>query len=399
MKYQRALSAAGLLLLARVAFAGAPGVPSSGPDIQLYGSIDAGYEHLSYDNSSVSRLGSGIMVPDLIGVKGSQSLNGLTAFFQLETGFCGNGNGSLLSSNNVFTGANQGAQFQANSDYCTGGQFMNRLAEVGLRNHLGELSMGRLETPSLLNILQTDPFHVGMTGGAFNYDPAFPIYNLVSQGVEVQSKDFGGFTASALYAFGAQPNNASTGRLYNVSLNYRQGPLSGGVAYLEHNFDTSTPLPTGALMLDATGRFFLPSGGSLENSVAQVFGTYDLGWMKVSGYFADEKYGDGAMMSNGSASPNIKVAMLGATVPVGPGALLLSVGQHRDSNLDNSLSRQEAIGYVDQLMKGVDVFASYARMTNQSNVDQYVGDTTVVGSGAQGGASSSGLALGIRYAF
>jgi predicted porin len=91
--------------------------------------------------------------------------------------------------------------------------------------------------------------------------------------------------------------------------------------------------------------------------------------------------------------------MLGGTVPVGPGAILVSYGQRKDSNLGNSTVKQAAIGYTYALSKRTNLYTSYAHISNQSNVDQYVGDATIAGSGLMGGQSSSGFALGIKHSF
>ena len=396
MNKKRIVLAAALSMALTPAFAG-----GASSNVQLYGIIDAGIEHLSFDNTSVNRLGSGIQVPDLIGVKGNEDLGGgLSAFFQAETGFCGNGNGTFLRGNNVYSGANQGAQYQANSDYCTGGQFMGRETMVGLSGDFGKLSLGRLATPSFINALVADPFGAGLTGGMFNLDPAFPIYVYVSQAMQYQTPTMSGLQGTLLYALGGQSSGASNGQFYNASLNYRNGPVMAGIAYLHHNFTSGGPIPDAALMLDATTRSIVPSSdGYFTNKVLQLFGGYNLGVANITAYYADEKFGDGGTMSDGSQTPHFKVWWIGATIPAGPGSILASIGQHKDSNLINSTARQYAVGYNYPMSKQTNLYASYAHISNGSNVDQYVGDTTVVGTGMQGGQSSSGIALGIRHAF
>ena len=208
---------------------------------------------------------------------------------------------------------------------------------------------------------------------------------------------FAGFQGTVAYGFGGQPGNNSNGRAYNLALTYDNGPISAGATYLEHNYSSTTALATSAFLLDATGRSMTPSDGYIKNKLWNIYGAYDFGVAKVSAYYAQEKYGDGSVMVGGGQNPNLKIWMLGATVPVGPGAILVSYGQRKDSNLDQSTVKQAAIGYTYALSKRTNLYTSYAHISNQNNVDQYVGDATLFSSGSMGGQSSSGFSLGIRH--
>jgi predicted porin len=369
---------------------------SSDSRVQLYGNIDAGIEHLTFDQKSINRLGSGLQLPDFIGIKGAEDLGGgLSALFQAETGFCGNGN-----SGNAYSGQDQGAQFSSSANFCTGGGFMGRQTMVGLSGNFGEFTFGRLLTPLFLNAASADPFMVGTTGGIFNLDPATPVYAFMSQAAQYQTPGIHGFQGTVMYAFGGQANSVSNGQFYNASLNYNNGPLAAGIAYMHHDFSASTPIPDAALLLDATNRSIIPSSnGYFSNKVIQVFGGYDFGIAKLTAYYADEKFGSGGSMSDGSATPNLKVWWIGAAIPAGGGSILASFGQHKDANLASSTARQYAIGYNYPMSRQTNIYASYAHISNGANVDQYVGDSTVVGTGLQGGQSSNGVALGFRHMF
>lgn len=374
----------------------------AGSQVQLYGNVDAGIERIGFDGTSINRLGSGIYLPDLLGVRGTEDLGGgLKVFFQAETGFCGNGNGTMAPGNSPYGGGGQGAQANnANpSDFCTGGGFMGRETKLGISGTMGSLAMGRLATPSFVAALITDPFGAGMTGAMFNIDPAFPIYVYQSQSLDYSTPRMDGVQGSMLVGLGGQPGNASSGRLYDLSVDYASGPVLFGVAYLRHNFTASGPVPTAALMLDATGRSIDPSGGYFRNVFTQVFGSYDFGVAKLDAYFAQERFGDGAAMSDGSSSPDFRVWRLGATIPMRGGSVLASFGDRRDANLANSTVRMYALGYDYPMSKQTSLYASYAWLHNGANTDQYVGDTTITGSGSLGGHDASGLALGIQHSF
>lgn len=383
-------------LLSLALFGAFSGAAMAADSVQLYGIVDLGVEHLSYDNTTVNRLGSGIQNGSRIGLKGKEDLGGgLSAMFQLETGFCANGNNT-----SAYTGAGQGAQNQAGGSYCTSGStFMGRTSMVGLTGGFGTVALGRMYSPFFNAASTADPFGAGLTGSITNLDPGSLDYVRVSQVMAYMTPTFAGFQGTAAYGFGGQPGNNSNGRAYNLALTYANGPISAGATYLQHNFTAAGAVGTQALMLDATGNGIIPSGGYFKNKLWNIYGGYDFGVAKVVAYYAQEKFGDGALMTNGGQNPNLKIWMLGGTIPVGPGAVLVSYGQRKDSNLNNSTVKQAAIGYTYALSKRTNLYTSYAHISNQSNVDQYVGDATIAGSGLMGGQSSSGFALGIKHSF
>lgn len=383
-------------LLSLALFGAFTGAAMAADNVQLYGIVDLGVQHLSFDNTTVNRLGSGIQSASRIGLKGTEDLGGgLSAMFQVETGFCANGNNA-----SAYGGAGQGAQSQAGNSYCTAGTtFMGRTSMVGLTGGFGTVALGRMYSPYFNAAATYDPFGAGLTGSITNLDPGPLDYVRVSQTMAYMTPTFAGFQGTAAYAFGGQPGNNSNGRAYNLALTYDNGPISAGVTYLQHNFTAGSAVATSALMLDATGNSIVPTDGYFKNKLWNIYGGYDFGVAKIGAYYAQEKYGDGAAMTLGGQNPNLKIWSLGATVPVGPGAILVSYGQRKDSNLSNSTVKQAAIGYTYALSKRTNLYTSYAHISNQSNVDQYVGDATIAGSGSMGGQSSSGFALGIRHKF
>ncbi len=376
------------------------------PDtVQLYGIVDLGFEHLTFDNSSVNRIGAGPQSNTRIGVKGEESLGGgLRAFFVAETGYCANGNGS----SNVYNGTAgnattqpQGAQGQAGGSYCSGGNFMGRLSVLGLKGDFGDIRVGRFYSYNYLNAVNVDPFGDGTTGAFKNIDRAGYTFTRLSQGLGYRTPNFAGFTAGINYGFGAQPDNSSAGRMYEFNLHYKNGPILAGVDYLNRN-DTAagaTVNPYSTLAFEIGGAPMAVNGGYFTNKVTQVYGAYDFGVVTISGLYSEQKYGEGLTYTGTNQAPDIKVWMLGAKVPVGPGAIMASVSQRKDSNLANTQARQYAIGYTYSLSKQTNLYTSYARISNDSAVDQYVGDNNFTGQGTMGGQSASGFALGIRHKF
>ena len=377
-------------ILSLAMFGAFTGAAMAQGSVQLYGIIDMGVEHLTYDNTSVNRLGSGVQSGSRIGLKGTEDLGGgLSAIFQAETGFCANGNGPGVY--NHALDPTQGAQAQAGGSYCTSGStFMGRTSMVGLKGNFGEVVAGRLYTDYFSNAGAVDPFSTGLTGSITNIDTGALTYVRASQVLAYVSPSFAGLQGVAAYAFGGQSTGNANGQGYNLSLKYSNGPIFAGIGYLHHNL---TPAATAVGITD----------GYETNKFTQVFGSYDFGVAKISGLYAQEKYATNQPVQG----PDNQVWMLGATVPVGPGAILASYSQIKNKNVADSAAKQIAIGYTYSLSKRTDLYTSYSRINNDSNVDQYVGDATVAGgSGAiygtapvAGGASSSGFALGIRHQF
>ncbi|MHB0920535.1 MAG: porin [Thiomonas delicata] len=365
-------------LLSLAMFGAFTGAAMAQSNVQLYGIVDLGFEHLTYDNTSVNRIGSGIQSGSRIGLKGTEDLGGgLSAFFQAETGYCANGNGP-----SIYGGASQGAQYQAGGSYCTSGTtFMGRTSVVGLQGAFGTFSMGRMYTSYFNAAGSVDPFGVGLTGSLTNIDQGLATYPYLrtSQTAAYVTPNLSGFQGSVMYGFGAQPGSTSNGQLYDLNAQYSNGPILVGVDYLHHNLTTS---PT----------------AYNANKMTALYGSYNFGVATVSGYYAQQK----GMITSTTAQQDQRVWMLGATVPVGPGSILASYSQNKDNNLANSTSKMYAIGYTYALSKRTNLYTSYARMSNDTNADLYIGDATVGGAGniaTNGGASASGFALGIRHKF
>jgi len=377
------------------------GAAMAADNVQLYGIIDLGVEHLSYDNTSVNRLGSGAQSASRIGVKGTEDLGGgLSAFFTAETGFCANGNDS--ASNNVYKGTSQGAQYSAGTSYCSGSNFMGRLSVVGLKGDFGTLQMGRFYSFNYTAATQIDPFGAGMTGTVKNIDPASNIYTRVSQGLAYVTPNFAGFTGGLAYAFGGQPGSTSNGQAYELNLSYKNGPLMLGADYLHHNYTASgnfDPYAKLAFEINKNVSVTVPSSGYFTNKVSEIYGSYDFGIAKISAMYSWQKYGDGLVYTGTNQAPDLRVWMLGATVPVGPGSVLASYGQRKDNNLSGTKVKQYAIGYTYPMSKRTNLYTSYAHISNDANVDQYVGDNGINAAGSMGGQSSSGFVVGIRHQF
>jgi len=366
-------------------------------NVQLYGIIDLGVQHISgikagtATNQSVNALGSGVQSSSRIGLKGTEDLGGgLSAYFQAETGFCAQG--GTTAQQGPGTSAGSLTTNGGDSGYCSGGSqsgFMSRTAIVGLKGGFGSLSLGRMNSPAYDIDAQIDPFGLGLTGSGINMMPSAKNYPRFSQAMSYSTPSFGGLTGRVVYAFGAQPGNNSAGRAYDAGLAYANGPIVVGVNYLNQNYIAATNIGTTA----ATGP---------TRKVTQVYGSYDLGVVKLAAMYEQLKADSGTGLSIpitlAAGQPDLKYYLLGATIPVGPGSIIASYSQTKDSNTANSTAKQYAIGYTYSLSKRTNLYTSYSHINNNSNSFFAVGTASDQYAGSPG-MSSSGFALGIRHMF
>ncbi|WP_186137434.1 porin [Burkholderia gladioli] len=196
--------------------------------VTLYGMLDVGITALSNDGGHrTAVMDSGVLVPNLFGLKGSEDLGGGTrAVFQLEGQF------------EVGTGALDGDLF-------------GRQAWVGLDDArwgtltLGNqyefmfmsLSMRRLgpELPyvSLTNLRQ-GPFDAlgkpGPFSGDFDFDRTAGA-SRISNSVKYQSPSIGGLTFGAMYGFSNLAGSFSNQNAYSFGIDYEQPSYSIDAAY------------------------------------------------------------------------------------------------------------------------------------------------------------------------
>ncbi|MBU6514218.1 MAG: porin, partial [Betaproteobacteria bacterium] len=293
---------------------------------------------------------------------------GLSTIFDVETGFCANGN----------TGA------AGSSAYCTGGPggpgFMGRQAWVGLKGDFGTVQAGRQYTLTFDDQANIDPFGYGLTGSISNFGTV-GVPARASQVIGYTSPNLSGFTVAAQYMFGAGMQYAAADQYkatggYNLQAGYANGPIGVTLSYLRAN--------------DPNGNAFVKD--------TEISGSYNFGVAKVVGYYSQNKP-DASAVASGVNLDNRKAYMLGVTVPVGPGSILASYTHLKDDTVTNGGAKQYAVGYTYSLSKQTNLYASYAHISNDSAAKYAVGDSTDAGFAPTAGGSSSGLGFGIRHQF
>ncbi|MCE4557000.1 porin [Roseateles cellulosilyticus] len=224
MKYKTLALSSLALAASSAAFA-----QTSSPQLSIYGVLDANVQVLD-GASKQTRVQSGGLSGSRIGLRGSEDLGGgLQAFFTLESG--------------------------VNLDDGTNGQnaFWGRQAYVGLGSRYGKVSLGR-QYSSLYTL--TDEFSqfsnlgtgasTGVIGGFGGYEPVRGSNNSatgnggpsrVNNSVKLESANYGGFSAGALWGMGEVAGNTNGTRIADVYGRYTGHGLDAMVSVLEDKAD------------------------------------------------------------------------------------------------------------------------------------------------------------------
>jgi predicted porin len=314
--------------------------------LTIYGIADLGIvsEH-GGPAGSVLKLTSGIANGSRLGFKGAEDLGGgMSALFTLESGIL----------------ADTGAMGQ-------GGLLFGRQAFVGLSGPLGALKLGRQYTFIDSTMGVVDPFYLGFAGRMSNVFAAGYVSRF-DNGVMFNSPNMNGFTADLAYGFGEVAGSISAKRYYGAAAGYSQGPLFVRLAHQDSNTLSTTLV-----------------AGSARNTV--LGGTYNFGAVRGHAAYGVSK------TTSGITTVDSADAMIGATVPFGPHALLASYVRRNDRLIAANDARQIAVGYTHALSKRTTLYTAYARIHN-SNTGRYV-----VGNATEAGSGDKAFNLGMRHTF
>ena len=299
--------------------------------VQIYGLLDVSAgQFQNAGGLKVKRLDSGNFSTSHIGFRGSEDLGGgLRAGFTLESFL-------LLDSG--------GAGRVNNVDV-----FWGRNANVNLSGGFGNLRLGRMGPPLFVSSLQFNAF-----GDSFGFSPTIRQYYSLPAGTPVvgdsgwnnaiaySTPAMGGLSATVMVAAG---EGAATSRGKNLGANvtYRAGAL--GVTAAWQDVKTQGVL----------GRPISAFPGFSGQTAYQVGGSYDF---KVVRLFA--QYGRISTDANlDVATTNVHI---GASVPIGKGALLAAYGT---SDVDvagptpERTSKIMSLGYDYPLSKRTNVYTVY----------------------------------------
>ncbi len=296
-----------LIALAVLAASGAAMAQSS---VTLYGVADIGLASENNGTTTTSRLDSGNLNGSRWGIKGTEDLGGgLNALFVLEAGL----------------GLDTGAQASATSMF-------NRQSYVGFSGGFGAVKLGRQMNPVYKSSDSFDPFGdslAGDTARLLNYQGS-RTDNAVTYAYAAD-----GFRGEIQYGFGEVAGSNSAGRTMAGLFGYKSGPID--VVLTQQT--THTPTNSDSVKVTLLG-------GNYNFGVAKGFLTFDT-----------EKSALGADLRN---------TVVGATVPVGAGTIMVSYINHQNKVVTNSDAHQFAVGYTYDLSKRTALYTSYGRLTNDT---------------------------------
>jgi len=361
-----------LVALAVLAASGAAMAQSS---VTLWGVVDAAVSRASQNGVSKTYMTTSGNTSSQLGFRGTEDLGGgMSASFWLEAG--------LL--NDTGAGATAGALA------------FNRRSTMDLASGKVALRLGRDYTPSFWNHTVFDPFGTLGAGagsnitlgagsnGAAGANPATAarsnnsitmLYNVAANGGS-HALGSTGVYGSLMYALHENASSANTnvGKYTGGRVGYAMGPLNAAVSYA---------VSQGA-------------NGAVVNSQYKEFnlaGSYDLGVAKAVAHFGTN--------NSDVASTKHTHWGVGATFPVGAGAIPVSYNRVKQNNAASTGADQLAIGYVYNLSKRTAVYTTYSRIGNKNG-----GNYTFLGGNgggnpglAAGGANGSAFDLGLKHSF
>jgi predicted porin len=308
-------------------------------NVTVYGIVDTNVDHLttSGDTTASGNLsrtnvsGSGLYT-NRIGFKGSEDLGGgMKANFVIETN---------LGSDAPIAGATLG----------------DRKMTIGLSGSFGSVDLGRSYTPYFNVLAAGDTFAYAGRGSGNNVlgTAAARTANANIQGSVRQSNSirwdspkWSGFSAAVMWAAGSENQNTATkpyGEAMGASLAYANGPLKVGYAVDRIN---AAAVQTAAL------------GDQNRNALTA---SYNFGPATVVGGYATSKQGDGASVSDFSAT------LLGVRVPVSAAGLVrvqwARLDDRKVTNVDSSFW---SVGYAHSMSKRTTAYVNFGNFDFKTN--------------------------------
>ena len=335
-------------------------------NVTIYGLVDAGLvSERGGSAGTVTKVTSGIGSQSRLGFKGTEDLgNGLSAIFQLETGYKID-DGSLDSANTIF----------------------NRQAYVGLKSKdAGTLTLGRQYT-MLYNAMSqvADPFGAGYAGSIKNLFAAKGANTRASNAIVYSTPSFDGFSVDALYSLGEQAGSTTAGRQFGLGANYANGPLNARLVYNNKNTDV-----VGKPAVDTSRNTLFAANYDFQ--VVKAYFAYEANKGPVSAELpVANAYG---FKVAPTASLDSSDLLIGASVPVTQNDFLLaSYIRKNDKTAFNQDADQWAIGFSHLLSKRTNAYVAYAKIKNKNGAGYTVGNNNEAGSG------DKAFNVGMRHSF
>jgi predicted porin len=340
-------------LLALAVLGAFAGVASAQSSVTLSGTVDVSGKYVKNDGAErrVSLDNNGINTSQLVFAGREDLGGGLYAGFELNSAiFADTG---TVDSNRFFT----------------------RRAVAKLGGNFGEIRLGRDYTPTFWNLTSFDAFGTNGVGSSLNPDQLFA-------GTRVRAdnsigyflpKGLGGVYGQVMVA--AAENSApgvpavvgaaagNPGRYLGARVGFAAGPFDIAGSYGVQRFVT----------------------GAEDMKTFNVGGSYDLGFLKLMGYFNRDKQG----------SEKDRMISVSAVVPFGQSEIHVGYDNDKRDGAFDSKVDQIKLGYVYNLSKRTAFYGTVSRLANKDGTSLAIGG----GFPIDAGGNSKAAEVGLRHFF
>lgn len=399
-------------------------VAQTGPNVQLYGIVDAGVTRVSgMPGGSVTQLSSGIMEGSRWGLRGNEDLGGgYRAIFTLENRFevdTGSLSSRPISGNRLPDRLSTAAALGLNTALnplvqavnsgltteslgvnvgSSGNRQFDRQAFVGLITPVGAVLAGRQYTP-VFEILANFDSMKTQSGLAANQVASFPpsVDIRLSNTLQYRIQQ-GGVTANLMYGMGEADTatNSGVNRFYGFMAMYKGDGFSVGAGYNTRNNDVGNKSLTNTAV-----------GGSLDvgpGTLGVLYVTNKDRNPSVNGIRTNTALGGNAnTIANAYATALQQDGQLfhvGYQVTFGANTVTFSVNSFNDGTAINADARSFGVAHTYALSKRTDLNFVLARVNNNANSQVALGGNGYLGGFTRAaGVDSTSIAFGVRHRF
>jgi predicted porin len=337
--------------------------------VTLYGRVYETVESIKADGGPAAPIGSRIRVTDqssFLGVRGTEDLGGIKAFFQLETGFRPDQLGT---------------------------SFANRNSGIGLQGDFGSVLIGRWDTPFKVATTTVDPFGDLTAGGitaALNDRGNFDRRDVNT--IQYWTPNVAGFQGRVGYAANEGKTATVNPSGLSFSATYTQGPIYAGYSWERHK-DQFKAYSAAAVANVA---------GAQEKGQA-VFGSFTFGPVKLAAiaeWFKKENVVGTTKLTGGNKSQ-----MVTGTYTIGNNQIILAHQRATDgtvrtsalgANTVDAKCKVNVLGYQYNFSRRTFLLGQYAQVKNEVTGQCDVGADKL---GVSGDQDIRALSVGLRHVF
>jgi predicted porin len=345
---------------------------AAGPTI--YGLLDVGLDRVSnVGGKGMSLVNSGVLVPNLIGIRGGEDLGGgLKVIYKLESQFA------------LDTGATIGING-------TESGFFNHGAYVGLQGPQGTVTAGALDDFMFSNLsvkrygmgamfpfvslpfLRQGPFAALTPVGSFDFDRT-GLTSRITNAVRYDSPDINGFNFGGVYGMGEQSGSTSKNSTWSVGADYSTGPLTLTFAAINSKSPLINDGNDGLTSWGLGGRYDFSGGVSTDFLYTNTKNTFTNAKIDVIEF-------------GGIMAPTEKTRLIGQYTYM-----------KGNEQLSNNKASQFNVGLHYLLSKRSNVYVAYAFQHASGDGDDAKAQLMLAG-GASSGSTQGVLRVGIFHAF